>query len=123
MMLVKATLMAALLGMALGDQNPYTPYDPVQHNFGVRQTADIDPLVASLGIGALNAGYTTVVALNNAAHTRDVCNKVNEMLNVADLGTVVVGGDGTVNKANIDSGFALIVAKINEIIGKSTVSC
>lgn len=45
------------------------------------------------------------------------------MLNVADLGTVVVGGDGTVNKANIDSGFALIVAKINEIIGKSTVSC
>ena len=52
-MLVKATLMAALLGMALGDQNPYTPYDPVQHNFGVRQGVDIDPMVATFGVVSL----------------------------------------------------------------------
>ena len=57
MMLVKATLMAALLGLALGDQNPYTPYDPVQHNFGVRQDADIDPIVATLGIVSLSTHY------------------------------------------------------------------
>lgn len=120
MMLVKATLMAALLGMALGDQHPYTPYDPVQHNFGVRQAADIDPLVASLGIGALNAGYTTVVALNNAAKTRDVCNKMNEVLNVGNLGTVVTTA---ANKADIDIALAVIVAKINEILDKSTLSC
>ena len=50
MMLIKATLMAALLGAALGDQHQYTHYDPVQQHFGVRQSGEIDPTVISLGL-------------------------------------------------------------------------
>jgi len=124
-MLMKVTLMA-LLGVAVADVSPYTSnYDPVQHHFGVRQDA-VDPLVAGLGVGVLNAGYTTIVGLQNAAKTRDVCNKVNEVLNVADMPTTTVVAAPTAANAQLAStqtAITAIVNKINEILQKSTLSC
>lgn len=126
-MLIKATLMAALLGAALGDQHSqYTQYDPIQHNFGVRQAGDVDPIVATLGVGALNAGYTTLAALQNAAKTRDVCNKMNDVLNVGDLAaqTLVEGSAATnAQLASTQTAITAIVNKINEMLQKSTLSC
>merc|ERR1711923_370588 len=125
MMLMKVTLMA-LLGVAVADVSPYTSnYDPVQHHFGVRQDG-VDPLVAGLGVGALNAGYTTIVGLQNAAKTRDVCNKVNEVLNVADMPTTTVVAAPTATNAQLIStqtAITAIVNKINDILQKSTLSC
>merc|ERR1712029_872230 len=124
MMLMKVTLMA-LLGVAVAGVSPYTSnYDPVQHHFGVRQDS-VDPLVAGLGVGVLNAGYTTIVGLQNAAKTRDVCNKVNEVLNVADLAahTITQGAATTdAGKTTTQAAITAIVNKINEIIKKSTIS-
>jgi len=130
MMLMKVTLMA-LLGVAVADVSPYTSnYDPVQHHFGVRQDGiDIDiagSYIASLGVGALNAGYTTIVGLQNAAKTRDVCNKVNEVLNVADMPTTTVVAAPTAANAQLAStqtAITAIINKINEILKKSTLSC
>jgi hypothetical protein len=45
---------------------------------------------------------------------------MNEVLNVGNLGTVVTAGN---SKAEIDTALAVIVAKINEILDKSTLSC
>merc|ERR1711953_1159492 len=124
MMLMKVTLMA-LLGVAVADVSPYTSnYDPVQHHFGVRQDG-VDPLVAGLGVGVLNAGYTTIVGLQNAAKTRDVCNKVNEVLNVADMPTTTVIAATTTTNAQLAStqtAITAIVNKINDILKKSTLS-
>jgi len=125
MMLIKATLMAALLGAALGDQQ-YTHYDPVQHNFGVRQSGEIDPVVMSVGVGVLNAGYTTLVGLQNAAKNRDTCNKINDILNVGDLAAqTLVQGDAASNAqlASTQTAITAIVNKINEMLQKSTLSC
>jgi len=126
MMLMKVTLMA-LLGVAVADVSPYTSnYDPVQHHFGVRQDGGVDPLIAGLGVGALNAGYTTIVGLQNAQKTRDVCNKVNEVLNVADMPTTTVVAAPTAANAQLAStqtAITAIVNKINEILKKSTLSC
>merc|ERR1719391_257290 len=97
-MLLKATLVTALLGCALGDSS-YATFD---NQFGVRDSgyghhhssgsvaAGIDPITASAGIGVLNAGCTTLWGLTNAQRSRDVCNKVNEMLNVGDLATQTI---------------------------------
>jgi len=124
--LMKVTLMA-LLGVAVADVSPYTSnYDPVQHHFGVRQDGGVDPLIAGLGVGALNAGYTTIVGLQNAAKTRDVCNKVNEVLNVADMPTTTVVAAPTAANAQLAStqtAITAIINKINEILKKSTLSC
>merc|ERR1711953_12771 len=108
-MLRKVTLMA-LLGVAVAEvsnydsvhspytydsvHSPYTTkYDPLQHYFGVRQDGllNMDPMVAGLGVGVLNAGYTTIVSLLNAQKTRNVCNKMNEVLNVAELTSTQAG--------------------------------
>lgn len=123
MMLLKATLMAAVLGCALAD----VPYDT---SFGVRDSgyghhsvggAGVDPLTASAGIGVLNAGYTTLWGLSNAQRVRDTCNKVNEMLNVGDLATqtIATGDDNTAMQTQLNN----IVNKLNEIIQKSTLNC
>lgn len=126
MMLIKATLMTAFLGLALGDQSPYAPYSENafsdNHNsFGVRQGRDIDPLTASAGIGVVNAGFTALVGWNNYNHNKMTCNKVNEMLNVADLAAITV----KTSNANTDmqADINLIVNKINEILQKSTLHC
>jgi len=124
MMLLKATLVTALMGFAMGDQS----YLDTQ--FGVRDSgyghhssgaAGIDPITAAAGIGVLNAGYSTLWGLSNAQRNRDVCNKVNEMLNVGDLATQTIA----VSNANADMQTQInnIVNKINEIIQKSTLSC
>jgi len=126
MMLMKVTLMA-LLGVAVADVSPYTSnYDPVQHHFGVRQDGGVDPLIAGLGVGALNAGYTTIVGLQNAQKTRDVCNKMNEVLNVADLAaqTIAQGNAATDAKlTSVNAAITNIVNKLNEILQKSTNTC
>merc|ERR1711953_1063896 len=125
MMLMKVTLMA-LLGVAVADVSPYTSnYDPVQHHFGVRQDG-VDPLVAGLGVGVMNAGSTTILGLQNAAKTRDVCNKMNEVLNVADLATQTIATGNAATDASLTSvntAITNIVNKLNEILKKSTNSC
>jgi len=68
----------------------------------------------------LNAGYTTIWGLQTASKTRDVCNKVNEVLNVGDLAATTTVDN---SKAQIDIALAAIVNKINEILDKSTLSC
>merc|ERR1711953_546248 len=102
-MLRKVTLMA-LLGVAVAEvsnydsvhspytydsvHSPYTTkYDPLQHYFGVRQDGllNMDPMIAGLGVGVLNAGYTTIVSLLNAQKTRNFCNKVNNILEVSEM--------------------------------------
>jgi hypothetical protein len=123
MMLLKATLVTALLGFAMGDQSY------LDSQFGVRDSgyghhssgAGIDPITASAGIGVLNAGYSTLWGLSNAQRNRDVCNKVNEMLNVGDLATQTIA----TSTANTDLQTIVnnLVNKINEIIQKSTLSC
>ena len=45
---------------------------------------------------------------------------MNEVLNVADLATVVTTDN---SKANIDIALATIVSKINEILQKATLTC
>merc|ERR1711878_85977 len=87
---------------------------------------NIDGVTAAALSGGANAVYTTVGLLSINSRTTNNCNKINEMLNVADLATqTVTVGDSSTNAGltSTQTAITAIFAKINEILKKSTLKC
>lgn len=85
-----------------------------------------DPLTMSLLTGTANALYTTVGLLSVNSLVTNNCNKINEMLNVADLSTQTLTQGTNAADAGLTStqtAITAIVSKINEIIQKGTLTC
>merc|ERR1712156_344940 len=87
---------------------------------------NIDGVTAAALSGGANAVYTTVGLLSVNSRTTNNCNKINEMLNVADLGTqTLTKGTNAANAGltTTQAAITAIVNKINEILKKSTLKC
>lgn len=107
---------------------PQFPFNPqFNHAFGSKQGLNIDdPFTVAALTGGLNAAYTTIVGLTVNSRTTDVCNKVNDILGVSDLATSTLAQGAASTEAGLTTTQAAIdglVAKINEILQKSTLSC
>jgi len=108
--------------------NHQSPNNPLANAFGVRQDSfsPADGVMAAAIAGGANAVYTTLGLLTVNSRVTNNCNKINEMLNVGDLAkqTVTVGDASTnAGLTSTQTAITAIVAKINEIIQKSTLSC
>jgi len=126
MLKIASVLVFGLLGSCMGDTHEYVPYA----NYYDTQASTVtggtviyprtsEPLryifnEPSTWIGLANAGYTTIVGLAVNQRRIDVCNKVNEILNVANIATST-----TANVAALNA----IENKINEILNKATLTC
>merc|ERR1712012_219463 len=86
---------------------------------------NIDGVTAAALSGGANAVYTTVGLLSVNQRTTNNCNKINEMLNVADLATQTITSSSTATTvaASTQTAITAIVNKINEILKKSTLKC
>merc|ERR1711937_914491 len=105
-----------------------SPNNPLATAFGVRQDSfsPADGVMAAAIAGGANAVYTTLGLLTVNSRVTNNCNKINEMLNVGDLAkqTVTVGDSSTnAGLTSTQTAITAIVAKINEIIQKSTLKC
>jgi len=126
-------LVLGLLGqnIVLADVAAQVPYQygaNFNHAFAdPRQDVLSDPaFVTSALVGGANAVYTTLGLLTVNSRVTNNCNKINEMLNVADLATQTVAvGDASTNAGltSTQTAITAIVNKINEIIQKGTLTC
>lgn len=128
MLKIASVLVFGLLGSCMGDTHEYVPYANYYDTYTPGSTVTGGTVIyprtneplsyifnePSTWIGLANAGYTTIVGLAVNQRRIEVCDKVNEILNVANIATST-----TANVAALNA----IENKINEILAKATLTC